>query len=307
MTALSSAAPARGAWSDRRDASLFLGLLPALVVLAALTAAPGIYLVLTSLTPLNLANPGSAWNFSEPLGNYVSMFEDPRLLHSVGVQVKLSVSSVVLQLLSGLAVALLLHANTRVRTIARSALLIPMVLPPIVVGITWLALFTVDISPLHRFMAMIGLPVPPLLTNPSTALWAIVFAGTWQHFPFAMLMSLAALQMVPDSPIEAARIDGASRWQVFWHVRLPFIAPTLVVAGLFILIDSVKAFPLIFIMTDGGPGEVTEVTNFYVYRQAFTFSLWGYGSAIATLMLVGVFVVSYAIYRITSPKDDHGQ
>lgn len=307
MTALSSTVPARRGWSDRRDASLFLGLLPALVVLAALTAAPGIYLVLTSLTPLNLANPGSAWDFSQPLGNYVSMFEDPRFLHSVGVQVKLSLSSVVLQLFSGLAVALLLHANTRVRTIARSALLIPMVLPPIVVGITWLALFTVDISPLHRFMEGIGLPVPPLLTNPSTALWAIVFAGTWQHFPFAMLMSLAALQMVPDSPIEAARIDGASRSQIFWHVRLPFIAPTLVVAGLFILIDSVKAFPLIFIMTDGGPGEVTEVTNFYVYRQAFTFSLWGYGSAIATLMLVGVFIVSYAIYRITSPKDDHGQ
>ncbi len=307
MTALSSTAPARGAWSDRRDASLFLGLLPALVVLAALTAAPGIYLVLTSLTPLNLANPGSAWDFSQPLGNYVSMFEDPRFLNSVAVQVKLSLSSVVLQLFSGLAVALLLHANTRVRTIARSALLIPMVLPPIVVGITWLALFTVDISPLHRFMEGIGLPIPPLLTNPSTALWAIVFAGTWQHFPFAMLMSLAALQMVPDSPIEAARIDGASRSQIFWHVRLPFIAPTLVVAGLFILIDSVKAFPLIFIMTDGGPGEVTEVTNFYVYRQAFTFSLWGYGSAIATLMLAGVFVVSYAIYRITSPKDDHGQ
>jgi multiple sugar transport system permease protein len=122
-----------------------------------------------------------------------------------------------------------------------------------------------------------------------------------------MLMSLAALQMVPDSPIEAARIDGATRWQIFWHVRLPFIMPTLVVAGLFILIDSVKAFPLIFIMTDGGPGEVTEVTNFYTYRQAFTFSLWGYGSAIATLMLAAVFIVSFAIYRITSSKDDHGQ
>jgi multiple sugar transport system permease protein len=143
----------------------------------------------------------------------------------------------------------------------------------------------------------------PLLTNPSTALWAIVFAGTWQHFPFAMLMALAALQMVPESPIEAARIDGASRWQIFWHVRLPFITPTLVVAGLFILIDSVKAFPLIFIMTDGGPGEVTEVTNFYVYRQAFTFSLWGYGSAIAVLMMAGVFVLSYVIDRITTPND----
>lgn len=305
MSAVLSATQVRRGWSDRRDASLFLGLLPALVVLAALTAAPGVYLVLTSLTPLNLTNPDSAWDFSQPLGNYVGMFEDPRFLHSVGVQVKLSVWSVVLQLLGGLAVALLLHANTPIRSMARSALLIPMVLPPIVVGITWLALFTVDISPLHRFMAGIGLPVPPLLTDPDTALWAIIFAGTWQHFPFAMLMALAALQMVPDSPIEAARIDGASRWQIFWHVRLPFIAPTLVVAGLFMLIDSVKAFPLIFIMTDGGPGEVTEVTNFYVYRQAFSFSLWGYASAIATLMLVGVFVVSYFIYRITSAKDEH--
>lgn len=298
-----AAHPAPTSWTDRRDRELVRGLAPALGVLALLTVAPGIYLVLTSLTPLNLAMPGTEWNFSDPLGNYVGMFEDPRFLHSLGVQVKLSVASVVLQLLIGLGVALLLHPNTPVRQIARSWMLVPMVLPPIVVGITWLALFTVDISPIHRFLAWIGLPMGPLLTNPSTALWAVVFAGTWQHFPFAMLMALAALQMVPESPIEAARIDGASRWQIFWHVRLPFITPTLVVAGLFILIDSVKAFPLIFIMTDGGPGEVTEVTNFYVYRQAFTFSLWGYASAIAVLMMAGVFMLSYVIDRITTPND----
>lgn len=290
-------------WTDRRDRELVRGLAPALVVLAVLTVVPGIYLVLTSLTPLNLAVPGTEWDFSQPLGNYVGMFDDPRFVHSVGVQVKLSVASVVLQLLIGLCVALLLHPNTTVRQLARSWMLVPMVLPPIVVGITWLALFTVDISPIHHLLAWIGLPMGPLLTNPSTALWAIVLAGTWQHFPFAMLMALAALQMVPENPIEAARIDGASRWQIFWHVRLPFIAPTLVVAGLFILIDSVKAFPLIFIMTDGGPGEATEVTNFYVYRQAFTFSLWGYGSAIAVLMMAGVFVLSYVIDRITTRND----
>lgn len=290
-------------WTARRDRDLVRGLAPALVVLAGLTVVPGIYLVLTSLTPLNLASPGSEWDFSRPLGNYVGMFEDPRFVHSVGVQIKLSVASVVLQLLIGLGVALLLHPNTTVRQLARSWMLVPMVLPPIVVGITWLALFTVDISPIHKFLAWIGLPMAPLLTNASTAIWAIVLAGTWQHFPFAMLMALAALQMVPENPIEAARIDGASRWQVFWHVRLPFIAPTLVVAGLFILIDSVKAFPLIFIMTDGGPGEATEVTNFYVYRQAFSFSLWGYGSAIAVLMMTGVFVLSWVIDRITTRND----
>lgn len=295
--------PAGPAWTDRRDRDLVLGLAPALVVLALLTVAPGVYLVLTSLTPLNLAVPGSEWDFSQPLGNYAGMFEDPRFVHSVGVQAQLSIASVVLQLLIGLGVALLLHPNTPIRQLARSWMLVPMVLPPIVVGITWLALFTVDISPIHRFLAWMGLPMPPLLTNPSTALWAIVFAGTWQHFPFTMLMALAALQMVPESPIEAARIDGANRWQIFRHVRLPFIAPTLAVAGLFVLIDSVKAFPLIFIMTDGGPGEVTEVTNFYVYRQAFTFSLWGYGSAIAVLMMAGVFALSWVIDRITTPND----
>ncbi|MEN9762361.1 MAG: hypothetical protein RI906_2187 [Pseudomonadota bacterium] len=272
-------------------------------MLSSLTVVPAVYLALTALTPLNLANPQSAWNFDDPLGNFVSMWEDPKFSHSATVQVHLSVASVVLQLLIGLGIALLLHTTTRIRDLARSLLLIPMVLPPIVVGIVWLALFTVDISPIHRALAWIGFPVGPLLTNPSTALWAVIFAGTWQNFPFAMLMSLAALKMVPDSPLEAARIDGANAWQTFWYVRLPLIAPTLVVAGLFMLIDSVKAFPLIFIMTDGGPGDVTEVTNYYVYRQAFSFSLWGYASSIAVTLVAAVFLVSYAIDRLTTRLD----
>ena len=288
-------------WAERRERALWWGMAPALLLMATLTAAPIFFLWVTSLTPMNLAAPETIWNFSQPLSNYAAVFEDERLMHSVQVQLKLSIASVVLQLGMGLAVALLLHSDTAVRSVARSAMLVPMVLPPIVVGITWLALLTPDISPLHRLLAALGMAVGPLLTNPDTALWAIVVASTWQHFPFAMLMALAALQMVPESPIEAARIDGANGWQIFWHVRLPSIMPTLVVAGLFILIDSVKAFPLIYIMTDGGPGEVTEVTNYYAYRQVFTFSLWGYGSAIATLMMAAIFIITYVIYRMTQP------
>ena len=83
----------------------------------------------------------------------------------------------------------------------------------------------------------------------------------------------------------------------------PYIQPTLVVAAIFRLIDSIKAFPLIFVLTDGGPGDVTEVTNYYAYRQAFTFSLWGYGSAIATLMVAGIFVLSWVIDRLTGAAD----
>ena len=286
-------------WDAHRRHAFQLGLAPALLVLALITIAPAIYLVLTSLTPLNLTMPDTAWDFSTPLVNYTDLLEDPRFTRSAWVQVKLSVATVVSQLLIGLGVALLLNGGGRIRQFARSGFLIPMVLPPIVVGLLWRVMYAVDISPFHRAMEYIGLPVGSLITDPNFALTAIVIAETWEWFPFTMLMVLAALQMVPAAPIEAARIDGANDWQMFRYVVFPYIQQTLVVAGIFRLIDSIKAFPLIFVLTDGGPGDVTEVTNYYAYRQAFTFSLWGYGSAIATLMVVGIFVLSWAIDRLT--------
>lgn len=286
-------------WAAQRRHAFLVGLVPALVVLAIITIAPAVYLVLTSLTPLNLTLPDSAWDFSTPAGNYIDLFEDTRFSRSVWVQVKLSVATVILQLLIGLGVALLLNGGGRLRQWARSGFLIPMVLPPIVVGILWRVMYAVDISPFHRLMEGIGLPVDSLITNPNTALMAIVIAETWEWFPFTMLMALAALQMVPASPVEAARIDGANDLQLFRYVIFPYIQQTMVVAAIFRLIDSIKAFPLIFVLTDGGPGDVTEVTNYYAYRQAFTFSLWGYGSAIATLMVVGIFILSWIIDRLT--------
>jgi multiple sugar transport system permease protein len=294
---------ASGDWETRRRRALMVGLLPALAVLAAVTVGPAVYLVATSLTPLNLTMPHTLWDFSQPHANYVDLFDDPRFVRSAWIQVQLSVATVILQLLIGLGLALLLNANSRARRFARSGLLLPMVLPPIVVGILWRVMFTVDISPFHRFMEWIGLPVGSLLTNPSTALWAIVAVETWEWFPFTMLMTLAALQMIPPGPIEAARIDGARDRQIFWYITLPYIRQTLIVAGLFRLIDSIKAFPLIFVLTDGGPGDVTEVTNYYAYRQAFTFSLWGYGSSIATLMVAAIFVLSWLIDRLTRSVD----
>ena len=290
---------AGGDWDQRHRRAMLWGLLPALIVLSAVTVAPGLYLVATSLTPLNLTMPQTLWDFSFPHANYVDLFEDQRFIKSVWVQAKLSVGTVILQLLTGLGLALLLNGTSRIRRFARSGLLLPMVLPPIVVGILWRVMFTVDISPFHRLMDWIGVPVGSLLTNPSTALWAIVAVETWEWFPFTMLMTIAALQMIPASPIEAARIDGARDHQIFWYITLPYIRQTLIVAGLFRLIDSIKAFPLIFVLTDGGPGDVTEVTNYYAYRQALTFSLWGYGSAIATLMVIGIFVISWWIDRMT--------
>ena len=235
-----------------------MGLLPALLVLGAVTLGPAIYLIVTSLTPLTPVNPDTAFDFSDPLGNYRAIIATEEFRNSVWVQVELSAVTVVTQVLAGLGLALLLDRPSRFLEALRTGFLVPMVLPPIVVAIIWKVIYTPDISPLHHLLAWLGLPIHSLITNPATAIWAIAAADTWEWFPFTMLMLLAALQMVPKEPQEAARIDGANAAQLFWHVRLPYIRPTLVVAALFRLIDSIKAFPLIYLLTDGGPGSVTE-------------------------------------------------
>jgi multiple sugar transport system permease protein len=289
-------------WRREQGRAFALGLLPALLVLAAITLGPTIYLLVTSLTPLDPVHPQSALDFSDPIGNYQTLLGDTRFLNSLWVQAKLSVATVTLQLAIGLGVALLLNAGSRFLEAVRTAFILPMVLPPIVVAVIWKVIFTPDVSPMHRSLAAIGLPVHSLIASPDMALWAIAVADTWEWFPFTMLMVLAALQMVPGEPIDAARIDGAGRIALFRFILLPYIRPTLVVAGLFRLIDSVKAFPLIYVLTNGGPGTVTEVTNYYAFVESLNFSYWGYGSAIATLMVAGVLLLSWLLGRLDTEQ-----
>jgi len=198
------------------------GLAPALVVLAMVTLAPAVWLVVTSLTPLSPAEPGS-FEFSTPWQNYQQAFASHEFVHSVWVQVELSLITVVSQLLVGLGIALLLDKPSKLLETVRTGFLVPMVLPPIVVAIIWKIIYIPAISPLHRLAAFLGVPFHSLIGNADTAIWAIAAADTWEWFPFTMLMTLAALQMVPKEPQEAARIDGAGPVQLFRHVRLPYI------------------------------------------------------------------------------------
>jgi multiple sugar transport system permease protein len=271
---------------------------PSLAVLALITLLPSLYLLATSFTPLNLTRPETLWNFSEPLESYRQLWADTRFHNSVWVQIKLSFWTVLLQLLIGLGLALLLNLRTRLLEALRTVFLIPMVLPPIVVAIIWKVIYTPDISPMHGIFRALGWNVPALITDPDWALTAIIIADTWEWFPFTMLMVLAALQMMPQELLDAAKVDGASPWQLTWYVTLPFVQGVLLVAGLFRLIDSIKAFPLIFILTDGGPGNLTEVTNYYSYLQAFNFSYLGFSSAITVVLLAATIGLSWVIVRV---------
>jgi len=267
------------------------------VVLGVVTLLPMLYLIATSLTPLNLTQPATQWDFSRPARNYAFLTSDGRFQASLWVQLKLSFWTVSVQLLLGLGVALLLNVRARALEALRTVFLIPMVLPPIVVAIIWKVLYTPDISPVHQALAALGWPLPTLITHPRYALLAIVIADIWEWFPFTMLMILAGLQLLPEEQVDAARIDGAGPWRLTLHIVLPFLRGVLLVAGLFRFIDSIKAFPLIFILTDGGPGTVTEVTNYYSYIQAFNFSYLGYSSAITVILVSATAVLSVLIAR----------
>ncbi len=271
---------------------------PSLAVLAVITLLPSLYLLATSFTQLSLTRPETLWDFSQPLESYRQLWVDSRLHNSVWVQIKLSFWTVLFQLLIGLGLALLLNIKSRLLEALRTVFLIPMVLPPIVVAIIWKVIYTPDISPMHGIFKAIGWNVPALITDPNWALTSIIIADTWEWFPFTMLMVLAALQMIPQELLDAAKVDGASPWQVTRHVTMPFITGILLVAGLFRLIDSIKAFPLIFILTDGGPGSLTEVTNYYSYLQAFNFSYLGFSSAITVMLLAASIALSWVIVRL---------
>ena len=280
--------------AERRRFNRF-ALTPSLIVLFLIAGLPAIYLIVVSFTPFQLTEPGSATDFSAPLRNYRLLPGDPRFVNSLWVQLKLSAFGVAFQVLLGMLLALLLNVPSRFVEIARTFFLIPMVLPPIVVAVIWKVLYTPDISPLYYAAGLLHFAMPELTSSVDFALISIIIADTWEWLPFTFLMVLAALQTIPDEFSEAALVDGANRVQIFWYVTLPFIAPILLISGMFRLIDSVKAFPLIFLLTGGGPGNLTEVTNYYAYLLAFDTNEIGYSSAVTVVMLLLVAAVSLGL------------
>lgn len=286
-------------YEGQRRRFVRMAIAPSLLFLLVVAGLPTLFLLVTSLTPGALVNPGSLSDFSEPLRNYQLLPGDERFVGSLLVQARLSVYTVVLQVLLGTGLALLVHSGQSRWQSLRHLFVIPMVLPPIVVAVIWKLIYTPDISPIYQAARMLGVALPAMTTHVDFALWAIVIADTWEWAPFTFLMVLAALQTLPAEYVEAARMDGADAWRVFGHIVLPYIAPVLLVCTLFRLIDSIKAFPLIFLLTGGGPGSVTEVTNYYAYLVAFNFGELGYSSAITVVLLVATVIISWGAMRLS--------
>lgn len=258
---------------------------PLIISLVILTILPFVFTVAVSFTDFNLTRPAD-WNFVG-FSQYERMMADSRWWTTLGRGLIYIAVPTALQMVIGLFLALLIHRGLKALKFLRSAFLLPMVLPPVVVGVIWKIFLLRDIGGLNAFTDLANLPFYGFLESADGAFWAIILIITWEWTPFVMLLILAGLESLPEEVFEAARIDGANLIQEIWLVALPMLKPTLLVVLLFRILESTKIFPIIFSVTNGGPGQATENMDFYAYLVGFRYLDFGYSAA----LLVGILIV----------------
>jgi len=280
---------------ERRFALSLLG--PALVLLLLTTTAPLIYLVWTSLQRIDLGMPWLT-GFAG-LGNYLKMGDDPRFWNSLLLTFVYTGSTVILQVVVGLSLALLVMQLPRGQALLRIAAILPIVLAPVVVGLFWRTLVLApDFGIVDLVTRALGLGSYNWLGDPQLALISVIAIHTWQWTPFAFLVLLATLATLPPDVYEAARLDRASAWRTFIHITLPLIRPAVVMVVIMRLMTALSAFAAIFAATGGGPGSATEILNLYAYRTSFTELNLGYGASLAVVLLSITLAISWFMFRL---------
>ena len=264
---------------------------PSIIVMAAVAAYTMGYAVNLSVHDVSLLKrppyPFVGWDL------FVEVLASARAQAAMLRSVIYVFGSVSLQMLLGLAIALMLNREFFGRRLVRALLLIPLVMTPVVVGLVWRLFYDPSAGIINWLLgSIIGVSDLDWLGNPSVALGALMFAEVWQWTPFFILICMATLDNMPTDPIEAAMIDGASEWQIFRMITLPMLMPTLVIGGLIRAMDGFKVFDLIFVMTRGGPALSTETLNMYAYIEAF--SNFNMGKAVA-MSFIMTLIVSIAM------------
>jgi len=271
-----------------------LFLLPLLGFTLIFAIYPLVYALFISLFDYRLTDPNQKRIFVG-LANYFNAFNDPQVLNAVGNTLVFVVGAVAAEMALGLGLALLFAAESRHSRWLRSWLLLPLALPPLVVGLVWRALYNADFGVISYYLKTLGVDVGRgPLGDPHWAMPAVILVDIWQWTPLLMVIFLAGLKSLPREPGEAAIADGASHWQRFWHITLPMLRPTILIALLLRTMQAFKVFDIIYAMTSGGPGQTTTVLNYHIYTVGLTFFRMGYAAALANILLVIVTVLAIA-------------
>ena len=229
--------------------------------------------------------------------NYIQAFTDPRFWESIWVTLVLIVLALVVQIPLGIGLAVLLHRNLAGTQVFRTILIIPMLLTPVAVGLTWRFMFDADLGVINWALGQINVHGPNWLGWRWPAIFAVTIVDSWQSIPFVMLITLAGLAGLPKGPAEAASIDGARASQIFFNITLPTLLPVVLVIAMIRIIDCLKMFDLIFILTGkGGPGTATQTLGMLTYNTGFSFLQISRASALGMLMIILVLPV-YVMWR----------
>lgn len=288
------AIPAAGLRSDRR---LRISLVvPAIIGIWTVVGFPLLYALYISLHDYVLSQ-GGIQSFNPR--NYLNIFRDDLLVSASKNTLILTISVVTLELVIGFGLALLLN-NKRLkgRDLYLLVLLIPMLMPPITVGLIWRLLLHPELGIINYTLGTIGLPQPAWLGDPRLAMVTVIIVDIWHETSFILLILLAGLTSLPDELYEAAMIDGAASLQQFRHLTLPLMAPTILVATLIRMIAALKTYDLIYILTRGGPGISTETISYYIYRVAFVFLDMGTSAAMSFLLLILIVLLTLILMRV---------
>jgi multiple sugar transport system permease protein len=273
-------------------------ILPTLVILGLYSAYPLLYSVVMSFFNWNFGEPGATPVFVG-LSNYASMWQDENFLVSLKNSFVFSTVTISLEFILGLWFAVLLSKEMRGNSIFRSIYLIPLAITPIVTGYLWRMIFNPANGLVNYLLGILKLPPKTWIAEPRLAFFTICFVDIWEWTPFVMIIFVAALKSIPPEFGEAARVDGANRWQLFWRISFPIMFPVVIVTMLLRFIDSFKVFDTIYALTGGGPGISTEVLGLYIYKQGLKYFYVGRTSAVVIVFVLIIFVTAFFAIRRT--------
>jgi multiple sugar transport system permease protein len=285
--------------SGNERALPFLLVAPTLAVLVALSIYPLIYAVKVSLQIES--STGVRWT----LQNFARLLKDDFFQSALAHTLVYAAIALTFEFLLGLGLAVLLNRKMRGRSFFRAALLVPMMLPSVVVGVVWRLMLNPNFGAINGTLQGFGAQTESLTwtASPTLAFASVILVDIWQWTPFIFLILLAGLQAIPEEPYEAALIDGSTPWQTFKYVTLPLLKPAILIALLLRTMDLLRVFDQIFILTEGGPGSATETISLYIYKNAFRFGDFGYAAAMSFVLLLLTNIISLLYIRLLQRQE----
>lgn len=275
--------------TETRDAWIMMA--PAVIMLLIIAVYPVLRTIWLSLHEMVLTDPGSGYPFIG-LENYINILKDERALSSIVFTLKFTVTTVFFELILGFTAALVMNKAFRGKGLVRAAILIPWAIPTSVSALMWKFIYNDQYGLFNDILYKLGIidSYQAWLSTADGSFMALVITDVWKTAPYMALLILAGLQMIPEDLYEAAKIDGANVFQRFRYVTLPNVKGTVLVALLFRTLDAFRVYDLVSVMTGGA--NQTESVSLYAYNNLMKFLDFGYGSAMAVLVFVIVFIIS---------------